>query len=65
MSKSLTNRFYLKKQLYSPKMSEGSDVRDHINQWNKFITQLLCLEVKIDAEDKILSDYFVALVEII
>ena len=46
-------------------MSEGSDVRDHINQWNKFITQLLCLEVKIDAEDKILSDYFVALVEII
>ena len=31
MSKSLTNKLYLKKQLYGLKMSEGSDIRDHIN----------------------------------
>ena len=52
MSNSLTNRLYLKKQLYGLKMSEGSDVRDHINQFNKYITQLLSLEVEIEAEDQ-------------
>ena len=30
-SKSLTNRLYLKKQLYELKIDEESDVRDHIN----------------------------------
>ena len=38
MSKSLTNRLYLKKQLYGLKMSKGSDIRDNINQFNKCIT---------------------------
>ena len=52
MSNSLTNRLYLKKQLYGLKMSEGSDVRNHINQFNKCITQLLSLEVEIEAEDQ-------------
>ena len=51
MSKSLTNRLYLKKQLYGLKMSERSDIRDHINQFNKCITQSLSLEVKIEDED--------------
>ena len=35
-------------------MSEGSDIRDHINQFNKCITQLLSLEVKIDDEDQVI-----------
>ena len=52
MSNSLTNRLYLKKQLYGLKMSEGSDVGDHINQFNKCITQLLSLEVEIEADDQ-------------
>ena len=47
MSKSLTNRLYLKKQFYGLKMSKGSDIRDHINQFNKCIIQLLNLEIKI------------------
>ena len=38
MLKSLTNRLYLKKKLYGLKISEGSDIRDHINQFNKCIT---------------------------
>ena len=52
MSKSLTNRLYLKKQLYELKMSEGIDIRDHINQFNKCITQLLSLEVNIEDKDQ-------------
>ena len=42
----------MKKQLYELKMSEETDVRDHINNFNKCITQLLSVEVKIDEEDK-------------
>ena len=52
MSKFLTNRLYMKKQLYKLKMSEETNVRDHINNFNKCITQLLSVEVKIDDEDK-------------
>ena len=36
MSKSLTNRLYMKKQLYELKMSEETDVRDHINNFNMY-----------------------------
>ena len=36
MPNSLTNRVSLKKQLYGLKMSEGTDVRNHINQFNKY-----------------------------
>ena len=49
--KFLKNRLYLKKQLYGLKMSEGSNIRDHINKFNKCITQLLSLEVEIAVED--------------
>ena len=52
MFKSLTNRLYMKKQLYELKMSEETDVRDHINNFNKYITQLLSVEVQIDDEYK-------------
>ena len=44
MLKSLTNRLFLKKQLYEFKMIDGTDVRDHINKFNKCITQLLSVE---------------------
>ena len=40
MSKSLTNRLYLKKKLYGLKTFEGSDIKDHINHFNKCITQI-------------------------
>jgi hypothetical protein len=34
MSKSLTNKLYLKQQLYDLKMAEGSDLSQHINVFN-------------------------------
>ena len=52
MTNSLTNRLYLKKQLYGLKMSDRSDVRNHINQFNKCITHLLSLEVEIEAANQ-------------
>ena len=39
-------------QLYELKMSEETNVRDHINNFKKCITQLLSVEVKIGDEDK-------------
>jgi hypothetical protein len=52
MSKSLTNRLYLKKQLYELKMDDDIDVRDHLNKFNKCVTELLNVDVKIEDEDK-------------
>ncbi|KAK2983908.1 hypothetical protein RJ640_020204 [Escallonia rubra] len=51
MAKSLTNRLYLKKQLYQLRMDDGSDIRDHLNAFSKIPTKLLNVEVKIDEED--------------
>ena len=52
MLKSLTNRLYLKKQLYKLKIDEETYVRDHKNNFSKCITQLLSVDVKIDKEHK-------------
>ena len=54
MSKSLTNCLFLKKELYQLKMVDGVDIRDHLNYFTKLITQLSCIDVKVDDEDKAL-----------
>jgi hypothetical protein len=54
MSKSLTNKLYLKQQLYRLKMAEGSDLSQHINVFNQIIGDLKRLDVKFDYEDKAL-----------
>jgi len=40
MTKLLTNRIYLKKQLYSLQMKEGTQVEEHLNISNTLICQL-------------------------
>ena len=52
MSKSLTYGLYLKKQLYELNIIEGPNIGDHINKFNKCITQSLSVEVKIDEKAK-------------
>jgi hypothetical protein len=54
MSKSLTNKFYLKQRLYSLKMAEGSDLNQHINVFNQIIGNLKKVNVKFEDEDKAL-----------
>ena len=54
MTKSLTNRIYLKRQLYSVRM-EGSKVAEHLNVFNTPICQLIDMEVKIQEEDKAIT----------
>lgn len=55
MIKSLTNRIYMKRQLYSLRMKEGSNIVEHLNVFNTLICQLTDMEVKIQEEDKAIT----------
>ena len=50
MTISLSNKLYLKKQLYRLRMKERIAVREHMNFFNKVISELLAVDVKIDEE---------------
>ncbi|KAK2965407.1 hypothetical protein RJ640_001484 [Escallonia rubra] len=52
MSKSLSNRLYLKKDLYQLRMEEGSDLGDHISEFNRLVSQLSSIDVKLEEEDQ-------------
>ncbi|KAK2991376.1 hypothetical protein RJ640_023445 [Escallonia rubra] len=52
MSKSLSNRLYLKKDMYQLRMDEGSDLGDHISEFNRLVSQLSSIDVKLEEEDQ-------------
>ena len=54
MTKSLSNKLYLKKQLYVLRMNRWTAMLEHLNFFNKIISELLAIDVKIDEEDKVL-----------
>src|SRR3954470_23814716 len=53
-TKSLSNKLYMKKQLYCLRMAEGTPILQHLNAFNKIVSNLLALEVKFKGEDKAL-----------
>src|SRR3954470_23083153 len=55
MTKSLSNKHYMKKQLYCLRMAEGTPILQHLNVFNKIVSDLLALEVKMEEEDKALK----------
>jgi hypothetical protein len=55
MTKSLMSRIYLKRQLYSLRMKEGTKVVDYLNTFNTLIVQLNSMEVKFEDEDKAIT----------
>jgi hypothetical protein len=54
MSKSLTNKLYLKQKLYGLKMTEGADLRQYINTFKQIINDMLRIEIKFEDEDKVM-----------
>ncbi|KAK8949495.1 hypothetical protein KSP39_PZI005278 [Platanthera zijinensis] len=54
LSKSLTNKLYVKRQLYSLRMSEGNQLLEHMNVFNRLISQLRSMDVKVEEEDQAL-----------
>jgi len=49
--KSLVNKLFLRKNLYSLKMEEGASIADHLNVFNMIIPQLASMGVKIEDEN--------------
>ena len=54
MGKNMTNKLWLKKQLYSLRMPEGRDFVAHIQRFNQVCSEVMSLDVKIDEEDRAL-----------
>ena len=54
MTKSLTNRLYLKQRLYTLRMTEGTPIQNHLDEFNKVIMDLKSMDNKIDDEDRTL-----------
>lgn len=50
--KSLVNKLFLRKKLYTLRIREGGYVADHLNAFNMLIAQLTYVGVKIDEEDR-------------
>jgi hypothetical protein len=55
MMKSLTNRIFLKRKLYSLRMKEGTKIVDHLNNLNTLLVQLDSMGVKFQYEDKAIT----------
>ena len=49
---SLTNRLFLKMELYSSKIEEGGNLHDHINSFNQLVCPLLNADDKIEDEEQ-------------
>ncbi|GKC14496.1 zinc finger, CCHC-type containing protein [Tanacetum coccineum] len=51
MEKSLANKLYLKKKLYTFYMPAGQKISEHIDEFNKIVLDLANIEVKFEDED--------------
>ncbi|GJW73958.1 retrovirus-related pol polyprotein from transposon TNT 1-94 [Tanacetum coccineum] len=51
MTKSLANKLYLKKKLYTFFMPAGRKISEHIDEFNKIVLDLANIEVKFEDED--------------
>ena len=52
MSKSLANKLRLKERLYTIRMSEGTSIQEHLDEFNSILMDLENLEVVINDEDR-------------
>jgi hypothetical protein len=55
MTKSLMNMIFLKRQLYSLCMKEGTKIADNLNIFNTLLVQLTSMRVKFKSEDKAIA----------
>lgn len=52
LKKSLANKLYLKKKLYTLKMEDSKDLRKHLDEFNRIVLDLSNIGVKIEDEDE-------------
>jgi len=53
MTKSLSNKLFMKMQLYSLQMKEDTSILQHPNGFNRILSHLLALEVKLKKKTKL------------
>ena len=54
-SKSLVNKLFLQKKLYTLRMKDGDSVTEHLNPFNIVVSQFPSVDIKISDEDKCIS----------
>ena len=54
MTKSLSNKLFMKKSLYNLQIKEGIHILQHLNTFNMNLSDLLAIEVMLEKEDKAL-----------
>ena len=54
ITKSLTNKLYLKQRLFTLRMKEGTPIKDHLDELNKILMDLKNIDVRIDEKDQAL-----------
>eukprot|EP00253_Pinus_taeda_P035023 PITA_35023 len=54
-SKSLVNKLFLQKKLYTLRMKDGDSMTEHLNAFNTLVSQLASVDIKISDEDKCIS----------
>ena len=54
MTKSLSNKLFMKKQLYNLRMKEGTLILQYLNAFTRILNDLLAPEVKLEEEDRAL-----------
>ena len=52
LDKTAPNKLYLKQELYGLKMQEGVDLTEHVNAFNRVVSDLARIEVKVEDEDR-------------
>ena len=52
MIESLINKIFLKRKLYTMRMTDGSKIHDHLNTFNYLVCFLTSVDVKLDDEEK-------------
>jgi len=52
MMKSLLNKLFIKKQLYSLWIKKDTPILQHLNAFNRILSDLLSPELKLEEEDK-------------
>jgi hypothetical protein len=51
----LDNKIFLKRQLYSLRMKEGTKIDDHLNTFNTLLVKLTSMGVKFKSEDQLIT----------
>ncbi|KAI6682021.1 hypothetical protein NL676_035902 [Syzygium grande] len=51
--KTMSNKIFLRRQLYSLKMKKGSFFQEHLNRFNTLLSKLISIGVKIEDDEKV------------